>query len=158
MQEILKTNLLSIEKSRPGRRGVRVGTPQQTAAQYLPEKYLRKTAPKLPELSEFDTVRHFTALSEKNYCLDAQFYPLGSCTMKYNPKAYDSLTQLESFTQVHPLAPESAVQNAVCTASSADPSTHRLACFSAKIADTAAAYAAALSSATGYAKTVPAPF
>ena len=63
MQEILKTNLLSIEKSRPGRRGVRVGTPQQTAAQYLPEKYLRKTAPKLPELSEFDTVRHFTALS-----------------------------------------------------------------------------------------------
>ena len=110
MQEILKTNLLSIEKSRPGRRGVRVGTPQQTAAQYLPEKYLRKTAPKLPELSEFDTVRHFTALSEKNYCLDAQFYPLGSCTMKYNPKAYDGLSQLESFTQVHPLAPESAVQ------------------------------------------------
>ena len=110
MQEILKTNLLSIEKSRPGRRGVRVGTPQQTASQYLPEKYLRKTAPKLPELSEFDTVRHFTALSEKNYCLDAQFYPLGSCTMKYNPKAYDGLTQLESFTQVHPLAPESAVQ------------------------------------------------
>lgn len=45
MQEILKTNLLSIEKSRPGRRGVRVGTPQQTAAQYLPEKYLRKPRP-----------------------------------------------------------------------------------------------------------------
>ena len=101
MQEILKTNLLSIEKSRPGRRGVRVGTPQQTAAQYLPEKYLRKTAPKLPELSEFDTVRHFTALSEKNYCLDAQFYPLGSCTMKYNPKINEEVAQL--FNDVHPL-------------------------------------------------------
>lgn len=110
MQEILQTNALSIEKSRPGRRGVRVEKAQKPAQAYLPQDVLRNAAPKLPELSEFDTVRHFTALSEKNYCLDSRFYPLGSCTMKYNPKAYDAFTALESFANAHPLAPESAVQ------------------------------------------------
>lgn len=110
MQEILQTNALSIEKSRPGRRGVRVEKAQHPVQTYLPQDVLRPAAPKLPELSEFDTVRHFTALSEKNYCLDSRFYPLGSCTMKYNPKAYDAFTGLESFAGVHPFAPESTAQ------------------------------------------------
>ena len=71
---------------------------------------MRQQAPRLPELSEFDTVRHFTRLSQQNYSLDAQFYPLGSCTMKYNPKAYDALSVLPLFASAHPFAPESAVQ------------------------------------------------
>ncbi len=110
MEEIIMTNALSIEKSRPGRRGVRVGTAAKPASAYLPAEYLRQNAPKLPELSEFDAVRHFTALSEKNYCLDSRFYPLGSCTMKYNPKAYDSFTQLDAVANAHPFAPETAAQ------------------------------------------------
>ncbi len=112
MQEILK-NQLSIEKSRPGRRGVRFEPVQKHAADYLPAAYLRQNTPNLPELSEFDTVRHFTRLSQQNYCLDGQFYPLGSCTMKYNPKVYDVLSVLPRFAQAHPFAPESAVQGSL---------------------------------------------
>lgn len=100
--------LLSIEKSKPGRRGVRFETASKQ--DYLPKDILRVSAPKLPEMSEFDTVRHFTRLSQKNYSLDGQFYPLGSCTMKYNPKAYDTLSALEAFAKAHPFAPQSAVQ------------------------------------------------
>ena len=112
MNEILQ-NKLSIEKSRPGRRGVRFEKTQKPASAYLPQNQLRKTAPNLPQLSEFDTVRHFTALSQQNYCLDAEFYPLGSCTMKYNPKAYDALSALPGFTGAHPFAPQSAVQGSL---------------------------------------------
>lgn len=101
-------NLLSIEKSKPGRRGVRFEQAQKH--DYLPQNLLRASAPRLPEMSEFDTVRHFTRLSQENYSLDGQFYPLGSCTMKYNPKAYDVLSVLEPFASAHPFAPESAVQ------------------------------------------------
>ena len=77
MKGILKPEL-SIEKSRPGRRGIRFEKTQKNATDYLPAAYLRKETPRLPELSEFDTVRHFTRLSQQNYSLDAQFYPLGS--------------------------------------------------------------------------------
>ena len=110
MKEILVKSELSIEKSRPGRRGVRYAQTKKHAADYLPAAYLRKDTPRLPEMSEFDTVRHFTRLSQENYCLDGQFYPLGSCTMKYNPKAYDTLSVLEPFAHAHPFAPESALQ------------------------------------------------
>lgn len=110
MEEICLHNELSVEKSRPGRRGVRFAKAQKPASAYLPSEYLRKTAPRLPEIGEFETVRHFTGLSEKNYCLDSRFYPLGSCTMKYNPKAYDGFAALPAFTDVHPFAPESSVQ------------------------------------------------
>ena len=110
MQEIIKQNALSIEKSRPGRRGIRFEKPQNTPDAYVPARYLRSHSPRLPQLSELETVRHFTNLSRQNYCLDSHFYPLGSCTMKYNPKAYDVLSTLEGFTQAHPFAPEDAVQ------------------------------------------------
>ncbi len=103
-------NLLSIEKSRSDRRGIRFEKTKQPATAYLPNALLRTDKPRLPEMSEFDTVRHFTRLSQLNYSLDGQFYPLGSCTMKYNPKAYDKLSALEPFTRAHPFAPESAVQ------------------------------------------------
>ncbi len=110
MSELLQTNQLSIEKSHPGRRGVRFEKPKFTADKYIPAKYLRKTTDRLPELTEQDTIRHFTNLSRQNYSLDSHFYPLGSCTMKYNPKAYDGLCALEGFAQAHPFAPEVSVQ------------------------------------------------
>ncbi len=110
MQEIIKQNALSIEKSRPGRRGVRFEKPQNTPDQYVPARYLRSHSPRLPQMSELDVVRHFTNLSRQNYCLDSHFYPLGSCTMKYNPKAYDVLSVLEPLAKAHPFAPEDAVQ------------------------------------------------
>ncbi len=110
MQEIIKQNALSIEKSRSGRRGVRFEKPQHTPDHYIPARYLRSHTPRLPQLSELDTVRHFTNLSRQNYCLDSHFYPLGSCTMKYNPKAYDVLSVLPALAQAHPFAPQEAVQ------------------------------------------------
>lgn len=110
MQEILQPSLLSLEKSVPGRRAVRFEKPQYTPDHYLPAKYLRSHTPRLPQLSELDVVRHFTNLSRKNYCLDSHFYPLGSCTMKYNPKAYDVLSNLAPLTAAHPFAPQEAVQ------------------------------------------------
>ncbi len=70
----------------------------------------RKTAPLLPEVSELETVRHFTRLSQLNFSIDTHFYPLGSCTMKYNPKACNQYAMLPEFLSRHPLAPESHSQ------------------------------------------------
>jgi len=76
----------------------------------LPEKICRQSLPKLPELSEVEVVRHFTRLSQMNYSVDLGLYPLGSCTMKYNPKINDVLTSLSSLTQLHPYQDEKTVQ------------------------------------------------
>ena len=73
------------------------------AADMLPAELLRKQAPRLPECSELDVVRHFTALSRRNYSVDANFYPLGSCTMKYNPKFTEQVAGLPGFTRLHPM-------------------------------------------------------
>jgi glycine dehydrogenase subunit 2 len=101
---------LSIEKSVPGRRGVRFARPAQPASAWLPERALRKTPPRLPEMSEFDVVRHYTRLSRLNYCLDTHLYPLGSCTMKYNPRANEEIAALDGFAAAHPAAPDAAAQ------------------------------------------------
>nr|WP_264467310.1 aminomethyl-transferring glycine dehydrogenase subunit GcvPB [Desulfovibrio desulfuricans] len=69
----------------------------------LPADLLRKKAPRLPECSELDVVRHFTQLSQLNYSVDANFYPLGSCTMKYNPKFMEYVAALPGFTHLHPM-------------------------------------------------------
>ncbi len=74
------------------------------AADDLPAEALRQTPPPLPEVSELDVVRHYTGLSRKNFSIDTQFYPLGSCTMKYNPRACNSLALLPQFLARHPLA------------------------------------------------------
>ena len=103
-------NLLSIEKSSLGRRGPQIRKAQKDASAYLPKEFLRRTPPNLPSLSEFDTVRHFTNLSRLNFCLDTHFYPLGSCTMKYNPKAYDVLSALDGFSALHPYTPQDYAQ------------------------------------------------
>jgi glycine dehydrogenase subunit 2 len=71
----------------------------------IPEAWLRTTAPGLPAVSELQVVRHYTRLSQKNFSIDTHFYPLGSCTMKYNPRACNSLAMLPGFLERHPLAP-----------------------------------------------------
>lgn len=76
----------------------------------LPAELLRTTPPQLPEVSELDAVRHYTRLSQRNFSIDTQFYPLGSCTMKYNPRACNSLAMLPGFLDVHPLAPDNTRQ------------------------------------------------
>ena len=101
---------LSIEKSVAGRRAVRFAKASKPASAWLPEAALRKTPPRLPELGEFDVVRHYTRLSRLNFCLDTNFYPLGSCTMKYNPRATEEVAGLDGFAGAHPGAPDAAVQ------------------------------------------------
>lgn len=76
----------------------------------IPEEFLREDDPDLPELGEVDVVRHFTHLSQKNYGVDSGFYPLGSCTMKYNPKVNEEVSRLDGFSKVHPYQPEETVQ------------------------------------------------
>ncbi len=97
---------LIFEKSRPGRRGSSFPETDVPIATGLPEKYCRKNEAALPELSELDVVRHFTNLSRLNFSVDTNFYPLGSCTMKYNPKFTEYVAALEGFSQLHPLLPQ----------------------------------------------------
>ncbi|MDX1507162.1 MAG: aminomethyl-transferring glycine dehydrogenase subunit GcvPB [Woeseiaceae bacterium] len=97
---------LIFEKSRSGRRAF-AQAPANDAAIDIPESLLRDDRPGLPEASELQVVRHFTRLSQKNFSIDTQFYPLGSCTMKYNPRACNALALLPGFAGRHPLGPVS---------------------------------------------------
>lgn len=92
---------LIYEKSVPGRSGVRLPASGVPVADGLPENLLRREPAELPELSELDLVRHFTNLSRRNFSVDANFYPLGSCTMKYNPKSLEDAATL--FEPFHPM-------------------------------------------------------
>jgi len=105
------------ELSRQGRRGFVVqeveGAVKESVGDVktlLPEKMFRISHAELPELSEVEVVRHFTRLSQMNYCVDLGLYPLGSCTMKYNPKIDDLLAHQPSLTQLHPYQDEKTVQ------------------------------------------------
>ncbi len=91
------------EKSVPGRRADMPQEPKQHAGDFIPAELLRPAPPKLPELSELDVVRHFTALSRLNFGVDGNFYPLGSCTMKYNPKFMERVAAQPGFQDLHPL-------------------------------------------------------
>lgn len=97
---------LIFEISRSGRRAF-AQAPLDTASLAIPESMLRTDKPRLPEASELQTVRHFTRLSQMNFSIDTQFYPLGSCTMKYNPRACNALAMLPGFAGRHPLGPVS---------------------------------------------------
>ncbi len=79
----------------------------------IPEKYLRKEPPFIPELSELDVMRHFTELGDKNHCIEKGFYPLGSCTMKYNPKVNETLVRNPAFTNLHPLQDDDTAQGSL---------------------------------------------
>lgn len=100
-----KHNPLIFELSRPGR--VNTTHTQRSTAQVsdIPAALLRNRPPQLPEVSEMDAVRHYTRLSQKNFSIDTHFYPLGSCTMKHNPRACNSLAMLPGFLNRHPLSP-----------------------------------------------------
>lgn len=102
-------NDLIFEKSRPGRRCATL-PPCTLPSAAIPESFLRKQPPNLPEVAEVDLVRHYTNLSRKAFGVDNGFYPLGSCTMKYNPKLNEETAALPGFTHSHPLAPEDSVQ------------------------------------------------
>lgn len=80
------------------------------AAKFLPASALRKSGTHLPEVSELEVVRHFTRLSQLNFCVDTNFYPLGSCTMKYNPKVNDQISSWPFYSRIHPYQDESQVQ------------------------------------------------
>jgi glycine dehydrogenase subunit 2 len=104
---------LIFEKSRPGRMAASLPQPDvpvKPLADLVPERYLRRTPPELPEVSEVQLVRHFTRLSQRNFCVDTHFYPLGSCTMKYNPKVNEKIAGLEGFAHLHPYQPLEDVQ------------------------------------------------
>ncbi len=103
-----KIESLIFEKTSPGRRCFTLpacDVPDKPVTELLPQNVLRKRKAELPEVSEIDVVRHFTRLSQLNYCVDTNFYPLGSCTMKYNPKINEDTARLEGFTKLHPYQP-----------------------------------------------------
>jgi len=98
--------MLIFEHSRAGRRAQAQAPHQAAAAPDIPAVLLRDEPPLLPSVSELQVVRHYTRLSQKNFSIDTQFYPLGSCTMKYNPRACNRLAMLPGFLARHPLAPD----------------------------------------------------
>ena len=104
---------LIFERSIPGRRGYRLppsDVPAHRRPDLVPEDHRRDGSPQLPEVAEIDVIRHYTRLSQLNFSVDTHFYPLGSCTMKYNPKLNDRIAALPGFAWVHPLQPASQVQ------------------------------------------------
>jgi len=102
--------MLIFELSQPGRTAAAQLAADSPLPDDLPETLRRKTPIGLPEVSELQALRHYTNLSRKNFSIDTQFYPLGSCTMKYNPRACNSLALLDGFLARHPYAPESLSQ------------------------------------------------
>ncbi|NLP51684.1 aminomethyl-transferring glycine dehydrogenase subunit GcvPB [Bacillus sp. RO1] len=107
---------LIFEMSREGRIGYSLtenDVPEVDLAELFPAEYIREEAPELPEVSELDIMRHYTALSNRNHGVDSGFYPLGSCTMKYNPKINENVARFPGFAHIHPLQDESTVQGAL---------------------------------------------
>jgi len=99
--------MLIFEQSRAGRRDPAQAPLASADISAIPAKFLREDVPTLPEVSEMQAVRHYTKLSQLNFSIDTQFYPLGSCTMKYNPRACNTLAMLPGFLGRHPLGPNS---------------------------------------------------
>jgi glycine dehydrogenase subunit 2 len=107
------TPRLIFESGSPGRSALY--WPEQIAepGKYIPEALLRDEIAGFPELGELETLRHFTRLSQRNFGIEGQFYPLGSCTMKYNPKVNELVARLPGFAQIHPLTPGELLQGAL---------------------------------------------
>ncbi|ADU51302.1 glycine dehydrogenase (decarboxylating) beta subunit [Thermaerobacter marianensis DSM 12885] len=102
--------------SRPGRGGVRWPAPDvpvRPVEERVPAELLRRDPPALPEVAEVDLVRHYTRLSQMNHAVDTGFYPLGSCTMKYNPKVNERVAALPGFADLHPYVPDELAQGAL---------------------------------------------
>jgi glycine dehydrogenase subunit 2 len=102
---------LIFELSKPGRHGTSV--PESDVPQVEIPSELRRTSLDLPEVSEIDVIRHYTRMSQKNHAIDINFYPLGSCTMKYNPKINEVVARMPGFAHIHPLQEPRTVQGAL---------------------------------------------
>ena len=102
---------LLFERGSPGR-GADFVRDRGPATQFLDASLLRNELP-LPDLSELEVARHFTELSRRNFSVDTNFYPLGSCTMKYNPKLNEAVSAFAGFTDLHPFAPDAGAQGAL---------------------------------------------
>ncbi len=112
MQAKMEEKLLIYEKSVPGKTGLTLPDterPEEELLGLIPDKFHRDSDAALPEVTEGETMRHYVNLSVKNHHIDRGFYPLGSCTMKYNPKLNDKAAAMEGFTAMHPLTPCDAV-------------------------------------------------
>lgn len=107
---------LIFEKGRPGRKGANLPScdvPEKPLEELIPARHLRAAPASLPELSEPEVVRHFVNLSRINYGIDLGFYPLGSCSMKYNPKVHEEIAGMPGFSAIHPLQPVELAQGAL---------------------------------------------
>jgi glycine dehydrogenase subunit 2 len=116
MRGLLLDEEVIFERSSPGRKGYslpELDVPSINPSKLFSEKNLRKDNPLLPEVSEPDVIRHYTRLSQWNYSIDTGFYPLGSCTMKYNPKVNEEVARMAGFVKAHPYQPEETLQGAL---------------------------------------------
>jgi glycine dehydrogenase subunit 2 len=104
---------LIFERSRSGRRAWSLPPLEDPVADLLPSEHRREDAPALPEVSELDLVRHYTRLSQRNWAIDVGPYPLGSCTMKYNPKVAEEVAAMPGFAALHPLEDDALTQGAL---------------------------------------------
>ncbi len=107
---------LIFEKSSPGRTGAykcKSEGKSEDALSFIPEELRTSNPPDLPEVSELDVIRHYTRLANKNMGVTSNFYPLGSCTMKYNPCVNEEIASMDSFVNIHPYQPQSTVQGAL---------------------------------------------
>ena len=100
------------EKSIDGMRG-EILTDEPLNVDFIDKKYLRKNDAELPQVTELEAMRHFKELSDKNFCIETGFYPLGSCTMKYNPKVNELMASLDGFCSLHPLQEDEDAQGAL---------------------------------------------
>lgn len=111
-----KEKALIFELSKPGRVSYslpELDVPEVSMDELVPKEFIREKAPEFPEVSELNLMRHYTELSNRNHGVDSGFYPLGSCTMKYNPKVNEDVARYEGFSWIHPYQSEDTVQGAL---------------------------------------------
>ena len=104
---------LIFESGSPGRSGFCWPSAEVAARDAIPKALLRDEIVGFPELGELEVLRHFTRLSQRNFAIESQFYPLGSCTMKYNPKINELVARFPGFAEIHPLASADLLQGAL---------------------------------------------
>ena len=105
---------LLMDRSVPGRKAINLPAPDVPLSEMPDDGLLRESDDlRLPEVSQLDVIRYFTLLSRLNFSIDTNFYPLGSCTMKYNPKLNDQIASLGGFANIHPLQDDTGVQGAL---------------------------------------------
>lgn len=111
-----KYDKLIFEVSKPGRKAYNLpalDVEDKCIKSFIPEEFLSDTELDFPEVSEVDVIRHYTNLSHKNYGVDTGFYPLGSCTMKYNPKINEDTARMDGFANIHPYQMEGCIQGSL---------------------------------------------